>query len=291
MRELKEVNACLGALSVTQVVIIVGNHDYLKSGSYYRTFAWEENIHVILDTQLSAVEFPELGAAVYGCSYDSRERTDRPYAGKEAPGRQPVEILMLHGGDDRHMPISRDEILELGYAYTALGHIHRPQELVPGRLAYSGAPEPVDKNDTGPHGYIKGEVDKSGSRITFVPSALREYRHITVEVDRKMTGYEVKEAVKREIEKQGTGHMYKVVMTGLRDPDIVFDLSGFDSYGNMVELTDNTRPAYDFAKLKAQNRENILGLFIGELEEAGKDTTEYRALCEGVRALMETRRG
>ena len=40
LRELKEVNACLGRMRKTQVALIIGNHDYLKPGSYYRSFSW-----------------------------------------------------------------------------------------------------------------------------------------------------------------------------------------------------------------------------------------------------------
>lgn len=291
LRELKEVNACLGSLSSAQVVLIIGNHDYLKPDSYYRTFHWSENIHPLLDSEIQCVELPEIDTAVYGCSYHTREISERPYISAFAPGRQKHEILMLHGGDERHIPIDSREILGLGYDYVALGHIHKPRELVPGRIAYSGAPEPVDKNDTGPHGCIQGEIDERGCQIRFVPMAVREYRGLDVEVTGDMTGHQVKERLCQMIREQGREHMYKASLTGFRDPDILFDLGSFDVYGNLVELTDKTRPAYDFEKLKQRNQDNILGAFIRELEGAGEDTIEYRALCEGVQALMETRRG
>lgn len=290
LRELKEVNSCLGSLPSTQVVLIIGNHDYLKTSSYYRTFRWAENIHPLLSEEIQCIEFPGFSTAVYGCSYHSREISGKPYDGFYAPGRQAYEILLLHGGDDKHMPIDPKELLKLGYTYVALGHIHKPQELAAGKIAYSGALEPIDKNDTGPHGYIRGEVTDKGCQIQFVPAAGREYRDLKVGVTRDMTGHQVKEALRRQIEQQGMQHMYKVCLEGFRDPDILFDLEAFDIYGNVVELSDETRPAYHFEKLKLQNQENILGAFIGELENAGEATIEYRALCEGVRALMETRR-
>ena len=59
MRELKEVNYMFGRLSVTQVVLIAGNHDYLKKQSYYRAFRWASNVHMILTEDISCVEFPE----------------------------------------------------------------------------------------------------------------------------------------------------------------------------------------------------------------------------------------
>ena len=64
-----------------------------------------------------------------------------------------------------------------------------------------------------------------------------------------------------------------------------------DTYGNIIELTDETRPAYEFEKLMDQNQDNLLGQYIKSLKDYEEDSIEYMALCEGVQALMETRRG
>ena len=40
LRELKEMNSILEMLEHTEVVMIAGNHDYIKKNSYYRTFSW-----------------------------------------------------------------------------------------------------------------------------------------------------------------------------------------------------------------------------------------------------------
>ena len=44
-------------------------------------------------------------------------------------------------------------------------------------------------------------------------------------------------------------------------------------------------------KLKNENKGNILGQYIESLSGYPADSLEYQALCEGVQALMETRRG
>ena len=93
------------------------------------------------------------------------------------------------------------------------------------------------------------------------------------------------------IEEQGKQHMYKITLTGYRDPDIWYELDHMDPYGNVVEITDHTKPAYDFEKLKNENKGNILGQYIESLSGYPADSLEYQALCEGVQALMETRRG
>lgn len=290
-RELKELDYLFAKLSMTQVVIIAGNHDYLKADSYYRTFQWSKNVHMILDREITCVEFPAYSLAVYGMSYDAKQITEECYRDAVAQRRQPYEILLAHGGDDSHIPVKKENLLGLGYDYIAMGHIHKPQVICPDKIAYAGALEPIDKNDTGAHGYIYGEITTKGGRIKFVPFARRSYIHQKIEVNPSMTEHELKETVAKVIDEKGKENIYKIILDGLRDPDISYDADTLDPYGNVIEVTDQTRPAYRFDRLKETNKGNILGVFITEMEQYPQDSLEYQALCEGVRALMETRRG
>lgn len=301
LRELKEVNDLFKTLKATQVVLAAGNHDYLKRDSYYRTFTWGENVHMILSRQITAVELPELSTAVYGLSYYDREITERLYDQAFPRKQQKYEILLAHGGDERHIPIQKDKLCSLGYDYIALGHMHKPSIIDTGgcsigqpyesRMAYSGALEPIDKNDTGPHGYILGELAKGCCRLRFIPCALREYVHLEVTAEKKMTNRGLKARIREQIEELGIQNIYKVTVKGFRDPDILFELSDMDIYGNIIDLSDESKPSYDFMKLLAQNRGDLLGKYIESLIDYDEDSVEYLALCEGVQALMETRRG
>lgn len=290
-RELREVNALFSSLEDTFVVLCVGNHDYLKKDSYYRTFPWAENVSMIMSSSLDVVEIPKIHTAVYSFSYHQKEREDMPYLGKKAEGRQQVEILMVHGGDAKHVPVQKEELVSYGYDYVALGHIHKPQIVIPDKMAYSGALEPIDKNDTGVHGYISGEITDTGCRIEFVPFASREYVRMDVPVDGDMSSFELTQRVKEMIEKRGVSNIYRVTLKGFRNPDTVFRTDVLDTYGNVLEVFDETKPAYNFEKLREQNRDNILGSLIARLSKYDENSVEYRAMCEGVQALMETRRG
>ena len=290
-RELKELDYLFSKLSMTQVVMIAGNHDYLKADSYYRTFPWSKNVHMILDREITCVEFPAYSLAVYGMSYDAKQITEECYHDAFAQRRQPYEILLAHGGDESHIPVKKENLLGLGYDYIAMGHIHKPQIICPDKIAYAGALEPIDKNDTGAHGYIYGEITTKGCRIKFVPFASRSYVHQTIEVTPNMTEHELKEKIAKVIEEKGKKNIYKIILEGLRDPDISYHVDELDPFGNVIEIMDQTRPAYRFDKLKEANKGNILGTFVAELEQYPENSLEHQALCEGVRALMETRRG
>lgn len=291
LRELKEVDYLFSKLSVTQVVLIAGNHDYIKEASYYRTFVWSPNVHMIQDLALTCVELPALDTAVFGLSYHEREIRKPLYHEERPQTKMRFKILLAHGGDENHIPFQKEILAKKDYDYIALGHIHKPGELVPGKMVYAGALEPIDKNDVGMHGYIAGNITKHACRTTFVPWAVREYRHLKIEVNPDTTGFALHAQINREIEKNGVMHIYKLILTGYRDPEVVFDLKGMDLFGNIVEIKNHTRPAYDFQKLLGHNKENLLGKYIQSFEGAAPGSVEYEALCEGVAALMESRKG
>lgn len=290
LRELKEVNYLFSKLTATQVVMIIGNHDYLKRDSHYHTFPWVSHVHVLTDSEVSYVELKNIKTAVYGASYHSREIYEKPYEKQYANRLQKYEILMVHGGDEKHTPIRKEELLELGYDYIALGHIHKYQEILPGKIAYSGALEPVDTNDVGPHGYIWGEMTNKGCQTKFIPFASREYIQIDLEVTSQMTAYELKELMGKSVKEKGIHNIFKVRLKGFKDPEMHYDKEMLDVYGNITSIEDDTRPAYNMEKIYLLNKDNILGGLIEELGSTAENSIEYMALCEGVRALMETRK-
>ena len=170
---------------------MAGNHDYLKSTSYYRNYKWQGPVHMFLSQKPACMEFKELGVRIYGLSYEEREITEPLYEKILPEKRGSASILLAHGGDEKHIPFRKNELLKLGYDYIALGHIHLPAELAKDRMYYAGSLEPTDKNDTGKHGYIKGEIKNGRTRTEFIPFASREYVHMEVEAGREMTGREM----------------------------------------------------------------------------------------------------
>ena len=289
--ELKEVDSLFASMEHTKVVLMAGNHDYLKPSSFYRTYQWKSETYMFTEGSPACFEFPELGACVYGLSYTEREIREPLYNRMRPQGRQPVEILLAHGGDTKHSPIDKTQIKNLGYDYVAFGHIHKPMMLEKDRIYYAGSLEPVDPGDLGEHGYIRGEITRreDGRKETqadFVPDAKREYIPIKIEVDQTAAGRDVRERLAGMIQRRGVQHMYHVKLCGFRDPDITFDLSGMDVYGNVIQMTDETHPAWDFAKLLRQNEGNLLGRYIAAFIDSGEGSVESQALYDGVQALI-----
>ncbi len=78
LRELKEVDAMFGSIPHTQVVLVAGNHDYIKKQSYYRNYTWNQNVYMILSDEVSCIQLPTMNLAVYGCSYYEKENQEFP---------------------------------------------------------------------------------------------------------------------------------------------------------------------------------------------------------------------
>lgn len=289
LRELKEVDHLFSGLSHTRVVLIAGNHDYIRRDSYYRTFQWSENVFPLFGETPEYLDFPELQTAVYGLSYHSREIREPVYDSIAAGGVEPFEILLAHGGDEKHIPIDAGALSMSGFSYVALGHIHKPQAVEKNRIIYAGALEPVDRNDTGPHGYIRGEITKRGVRTQWIPCACREYIHRDIKVDRNDTEGSVREKIRKIINENSNENIYKLTIEGKRDTDITFDTKRLASLGNILEVLDKTSPAYDISCLYEENRDNLLGRYIAHFAGCEEGSIEYEALCEGLDALLGSR--
>ena len=289
VRELKEADYLFSELTHTKVVLIAGNHDYIGKDSNYRTFSWSDNVYPLFGRKMQCADFPELQTAVYGLSYHEREISRPLYDGIRALGRRRHEILLAHGGDEKHIPFDRRLMEKAGFDYVALGHIHKPQVLKEDQIIYSGALEPVDKNDTGRHGYVKGEITDQGVRTQWIPCASREYIHLQIPVSCQDTTGSLKKKICEQISEYGNENIYKIILNGKRDQNVSLDTERMTGDENIQEILDETSPAYDFEKLYTENEDTVLGRYIGRFRGCREGSVEYRALCEGVEALLNCR--
>lgn len=284
--ELKEVNYLFSSLPGTRVALIAGNHDYLQPASAYLNFPWSRNVACLFSRDCECVRFPEIHTSVYGLSYYRQEIPEPLYEGLRPVSADGCQILLAHGGDARHIPISRDSLERSGFDYIALGHIHRPQVVLKNRAAYAGAPEPVDCSDFGPHGYILGEYAKGRIHLQFVKRAKREYRMLEVPVSEDDTTFSLRDRLERMIEEQGWQNIYRLVLQGQRDPQIHFDMDKLMDFGMVLDVEDRTVPAFHLEELKRRYSGQLVGRFIESFEGHERSLTEEKALQYGLEALL-----
>mgnify|MGYP000747864842 CR=1 FL=1 len=98
-----------GSIPHTQVVLVAGNHDYIKKQSYYRNYTWNQNVHMILSDEVSCIQLPTMNLAVYGCSYYEKENQESLYEQIELKGYLQISYSAGHmGGDASHLPIPQN---------------------------------------------------------------------------------------------------------------------------------------------------------------------------------------
>lgn len=287
LRELKEVDYLLSKLSHTQVVLIAGNHDFIRKDSYYTTFSWSENVYPLFGKELKVIRFPELETAVYGLSYHAREIEEPLYDSAQAKNLARYEILLAHGGDEKHIPIRKNTFANNGFDYIALGHIHLPQTLEKNRAVYAGSLEPTDRNDIGHHGFVRGEITEEGVWVEFVPFSKREYLHLDVPVDESMSEFEIRDSMLKMIEEHGRQHMYQFTLRGERAFDLELSEGLQEAAQNILEVIDETTVALDIEQIHRENKNNLIGKYIETFGSYEEGSLAYQALCEGLRALLK----
>ena len=278
MRELKEVNYLFSTIPDTRVYLMAGNHDFISRDSFYNTFEWNSN-----------VIFFRLDVYVYGLSYYDREIKDGLYDQAVPVQKEGIHILLAHGGDEKHIPLSAAALAASGFDYVALGHIHKPQILIRDQAAFSGALEPIDRNDTGEHGYMEGRLINGRIRTEFVPFACRSYQQLVMTLHEETTQISLEEAVKSQIFRRGGRNIYRIVLQGMRSPDLLLIPEKLKSLGNVTDVVDESWPAYDLGELYKRYSGTLIGDYIGYfLAKKGMDTVEKKALYYGLQALLET---
>lgn len=294
IRELKEINYSFNKLIKTQVVLIAGNHDYIGARSNYIGFDWCKPVHMLIEEEMDSIYLEDINTEVYGFSYHRRDIT-KPLYNKVRPGcEERINILLAHGGDEKNIPMDKKAVANNGFDYVALGHIHKP-ELFGGRMAYAGSLEPLDKNETGPRGYIIGEIVKeeesSHIHMDFIPHSVREYVKVELPVDPGFTNGALTDMAKDKIKEYGDQNIFIFQITGFRDGDISFKKEDIYNLGNVIEVIDNTVPDYDFEALYRENQDNIIGLYIKGIQEHSQKNKEQedigkKALYYGLEALL-----
>lgn len=286
MRELKEVNYQFSRIPQTQVVLIAGNHDHLTPNSCYRTFQWGENVHFLKEEQIDYVELEGLDTRVYGLSYWHKEISSPLYQNVRAEEGNYCNILLAHGGDEKHIPFRSNDFARAGFDYVAFGHIHKPMQLVKDQVVMAGALQPIDSNDAGEHGYFLGEIREHTCSVQFVPLHYCEYVPLNLKVSREITQGALQEFVTERIRKAPAYQKFKITLTGFCDGEAPVDTEKLKTMERVVQVVNQCQPDYDFEKLKLQYGQQILGRYIRMMEEMPQDEVTKKALYYGVEALM-----
>ena len=284
--ELSEVNYVLGSYPDVCFALIAGNHDCCRPGSAWQDFPFAQNVAFLGGNSPECIRFHSLGCEVYGFSYDRPQITEPLYDRIRPADNDLFHIRLAHGGDPEHIPFTAASMEASGFDYIALGHIHKPSVVVPDKALYPGALSPIDAGDEGPHGYLIGETVGRTAVMKFVKKAPREYVSLEVTCDTDDTVFSMRDKVEAAIDRRGRANLYRVTLSGQRNPAVRFDEDLILRCGMVLEVTDRTAPAFHLEELKARYRGQLIGRYIESFEGHERSLTEEKALQYGLEALL-----
>ncbi|MBQ9421654.1 MAG: metallophosphoesterase [Lachnospiraceae bacterium] len=310
--EMDRVNALFKEHSDQQIVIIAGESDRLRASSPVRSYVWAPNVHYILSGTVERVVLPELKTEICAASATDEQNADPASFGladikafitsrpsedftlediRRYTGRPVIRIAMLRGRDSEAFSRAFEKT---DFTYVAAGISGSAKEILPGRIYSPGGLEPEAMSDSGSHGIYMGEADEETGalrEIHFVPMASASYIPLLIGVTRNSTAEELGRMIAGEIRRRGEKNIYRLKLTGSRDPEQDFDLEELKKTYRIAEIIDETEPEYDFETLFKEHPQDMIGYYIGTIVNSGKEMspTEKKAMYYGIDALLRTK--
>ncbi len=294
MSELKDVQKKFASMESVQIVICAGNHDaIMNSGSSFNMVTWSPNIHIFSES-LSKLSLEALNVDIYSFSWNKKEIRSMDFSQLNIDDHSRANILMLHGDiytETPYLPLNIYDLLEKGFDYIALGHVHKPDVDNEG-WAYPGSLEPLDFKETGSHGYIEGMIEGKHIVKRFIPAAKRSFEIKKITVHPDLSFEEIKGLSLSEIHKgMEKKSLYRLILEGIKDEDVTINKAILkeilETQVFYCEVIDQTQSNYDLESIKRNNQGNLIGDFVKYMEDRGLEDPQIKdALYEGLNILL-----
>lgn len=171
-----------------QVFIVKGNHD--AESKVTRHLVLPENVH-IFSARGETVDLQNYGIAVHGLSFKNISAPDSLLPMYPAPIAERINIGLLHTSlagyaeHDSYSPCSVQNLIDFGYDYWALGHIHKRtvhHQSTP-VIVMPGIPQGRSIKESGPKSVTIGFVHDNGQiDIEERPVQVAQFERIEVDV-------------------------------------------------------------------------------------------------------------
>jgi exonuclease SbcD len=271
-----------------------GNHD--AASQITKHLRLPENVHELSVHAPQSLAFERLGVVVHGQGFPSRAVTDDLAARYPSATPGALNIGLLHTsvdgreGHEPYAPCRLPTLLDKGYDYWALGHVHRrevlardPWVVFPGNLQGRQAREAGEKGAS--------VVTAEGGRIVSVEHrALDVFRWCTAEVDARgaRSGHDVVDLVRDALEHavtdaDGRALAVRIVIAGTTDAHTAL-VSDAERWTSEIRATANdvgqqqvwvekvllaTQSTINLAALRA--RDDAIGQLARSLEAIATD--------------------
>ena len=259
------INNLFKEIPETKIFIVAGNHDPKVKNSYYNKFNWNSNVK-IFESYIEKVE--ETDCNIYGYSFDDFYCNDCGIENFLVEKNGKPNILVIHGNldgvkkDDKpYNPISKKTLLEKGFDYVALGHIHKPD--YEGKIVYPGSTVSLGFDELGKHGMIVGELN-GDLKLEFIPLDDEEFTISELNVDNIYWKEELIEKINGL--NVNPNEYVEIILTGGRNFEIdKYDILKYIQNDRIIKIKNETKLKRDLKKIS--NESTLRGLFVKEMIE------------------------
>ncbi len=170
-----------------RVVAISGNHD--ADSVVSRRVRWEAPATLLRSDRAETVGFPEIGVAVHGQSFRTREMLENLAASYPRRVEGAFNIGLLHtaamgrDGHANYAPCSVEQLAAHGYEYWALGHVHTREVLHEDpHIVFAGNLQGRHVNEAGERGGTLVSVEGGRVALRHVAFDVVRWQRLVVDV-------------------------------------------------------------------------------------------------------------
>lgn len=286
---IRDVDYILSKLTNTKTVIMGGSCDYIAPDSPMANYNFSSRTICLSPDKISNVYMKDLNVCVTGFSYDQAEKPDDILNHIKPAKQGAINILLAHGGDEKHCPFNKKNLRDSNFDYIALGYNRKPEVIKENAVIMAGSLEPIDYTDTGERGYIYGEIEDGVIRTEFVPVAQRSYINLLINIKPDHVPAMIVDLVDRQIRNIGEKNIYRILVKGHNHNNDEFDFSSIVEKYNIYEVITELSDDYDLNKLYEENKDNLIGKFINQLfDNYYSDEVCKKAIHYGLDVLLKT---
>ena len=127
--------------------------------------------------------------------------------------------------------------------------------------------------------------------VRFEPMAKSSYIQLSVSISENTTNEELNQIISNELFKKNSNNIYKIKLTGDKNPNLDFDFTDLHKNFKIIEIDDESVPKYDFVELSKEHPNDMIGAFVRSFDCENMDNMsiiQKKALYYGINALMKT---
>ena len=292
--ELEKVSRVFASFPDIRTVIIAGKTDIIRRSSPVRSFIWPENVSFVLGGGVERIVLRDIGTEIYAASVTDTENAlpadIAAAAGEKHEDGCRIRLALFRCNDDEAAAAA---FAGTDISYAAVGSDVSGYRTISAKVRCPGFFEPEKMGDGGIHGLLRGSIsDQTGmlESMEFVPMASVSYVPLLIRTNVRTTAEELKVLIEREIGRRGSSNIYRLKLTGTRDPRIDFDLDRIRAQYRISEIIDETEPEYDYRKLFAEHPQDMIGFYISRIvsDSSEMSQVEKKAMYYGLDALLKT---